>query len=67
LDQERARLQKEIVKLEDEISKTEKKLGNAGFVAKAPPEVVEEDRDRIRLAEEAKSKVLEALQRIKAV
>jgi valyl-tRNA synthetase len=67
LDQERARLQKEIVKLEDEISKTEKKLGNAGFVAKAPPEVVEENRDRIRLAEEAKSKVLEALQRIKAV
>ncbi|MBT7452085.1 MAG: valine--tRNA ligase, partial [Rhodospirillaceae bacterium] len=67
VEQERARLQKEITKHEAEIAKTEKKLGNPGFVAKAPPEVVEENRSRIAVAEAAKTKVLEALARISAV
>ena len=67
VEQERARLQKEITKHDAEISKIEKKLGNAGFVAKAPPEVVEENRSRVEAAEAAKTKVLEALSRISSV
>ncbi len=67
LDQERARLTKEIAKHDGEITKISKKLGNAGFIAKAPPEVVEENQDRLKAAEDAKAKVLEALERLKAI
>jgi len=41
------RLQKEIDKNESEIVKVERKLGNADFVARAKPEVVEENRTRL--------------------
>jgi valyl-tRNA synthetase len=43
---ERARLDREIRKLEGEVSKIEAKLGNAQFLARAPEEVVEEQRER---------------------
>ncbi len=46
-DAERARLAKEIGKLEKETAGLEKKLANADFVAKAPAEVVEEQRQRL--------------------
>jgi valyl-tRNA synthetase len=44
---EKARLSKEIDKLKGEAKKIEAKLGNAEFVAKAPEEVVEENRERL--------------------
>ena len=47
LDAERARLDKEIKRLQGEIAKCEGKLGNANFVANAPPEVVAQERQRI--------------------
>ena len=47
LDAERTRLEKAIAGVEDEISKIARKLDNPGFVAKAPPEVVEENRRRL--------------------
>ncbi len=40
LDAEVARLQKEAKKLEGEVTRAEKKLGNERFVANAPEEVV---------------------------
>ena len=46
LDEEVARLEKEIAKAADEIAKIDKKLANESFVAKAPSEVVEEQRAR---------------------
>jgi valyl-tRNA synthetase len=66
LDQERARLRKEIDKLADEIARLEKKLANENFVAKAPPEVVEEQKERRDEAETARGKLTEALDRIAA-
>ena len=44
---EQARLKREIARLEAEIKNCEGKLGNANFVANAPPEVVTQERDRI--------------------
>ncbi|MCB1643737.1 MAG: class I tRNA ligase family protein, partial [Xanthomonadales bacterium] len=48
LDAEKTRLAKEIKRLEGEIAKCHGKLGNANFVANAPAEVVEQERDRLR-------------------
>jgi valyl-tRNA synthetase len=47
LDAEKARLTKEITRIEVEIKKCEGKLGNANFVANAPAEVVVQERQRI--------------------
>ncbi|WP_158885841.1 valine--tRNA ligase [Rhodanobacter sp. L36] len=47
LDAEKARLAKEIARIEVEIKKCESKLGNANFVANAPAEVVTQERQRI--------------------
>jgi valyl-tRNA synthetase len=47
IEKERERLTKQIAKLETNIERTGKKLANEGFVAKAPPEVVQRERDRL--------------------
>ncbi len=47
LGAEKARLAKEIARIEVEIKKCEGKLGNASFVANAPAEVVMQERQRI--------------------
>jgi len=47
LGAEKARLGKEISRIEVEIKKCEGKLGNANFVANAPAEVVAQERQRI--------------------
>jgi valyl-tRNA synthetase len=44
---ERARVAKEIERLRTEKAKAEAKLGNAGFVARAPAEVVAQERARV--------------------
>jgi len=43
----RKRLDKEIAQLDKDIMSTEKKLANADFVARAPEEIVEENRQRL--------------------
>ncbi len=63
---ERQRLSKEIDKLAGEIGKIDAKLGNAGFVAKAPPEVVDEQRERRAETDQALTRLRQALDRIKA-
>jgi valyl-tRNA synthetase len=44
---ERERLQKEISRLEGEIAKARGKLANAGFVARAPAQVVAQEQERL--------------------
>jgi valyl-tRNA synthetase len=66
VDQEKARLSKEIDKHTAEIAKIDQKLGNANFVSRAPAEVIEEQRDRRATAEAAKQKLAEALARLSA-
>jgi len=64
LDGERARLGKEESKLIGEIERIDKKLGNAAFVAKAPEEVVEEEKAKRDGYAERLAKVREALARL---
>jgi valyl-tRNA synthetase len=61
---ERTRLQKERSKAEAEAGKIARKLDNANFVARAPEEVVEENRDRLQAAREEMARLDAALQRI---
>jgi valyl-tRNA synthetase len=67
LAKEKARLAKEVQKLDGEIDRIGKKLGNEQFIAKAKPEVVEEQKERQIEAQEARSKLQEALARLAAV
>ncbi|MDH4187142.1 MAG: hypothetical protein OEV08_09095, partial [Nitrospira sp.] len=57
-------LEKEIAKADDEIGKIDRKLGNEAFVAKAPVEVVEEQRARRADAAALKARLATALQRL---
>ncbi len=66
LGAEKARLAKEIGKLDGEITGLEKRLGNPQFVEKAPPEVVEEQKERVASAGETKAKLAAALTQLEA-
>jgi valyl-tRNA synthetase len=52
LDEERARLAKEVGKVEEELARVQKKLANADFIAKAKEEVVDKERQKARQFEE---------------
>ena len=64
IDAERARLQKEIGKTEGEIKKLSGKLSNEGFLAKAPEDVVAENRARLSEEEARRDKLNSALARL---
>jgi valyl-tRNA synthetase len=59
--QERARLERELEKTEADIANLDKRLGNEQFLAKAPPEVVAELRDRRATFEAKRVKIAAAL------
>jgi valyl-tRNA synthetase len=65
LDAERARLMKEMAKCDADIARVDGKLGNADFVARAPEEVVEGEREKREEAQARKAKLAEALARLK--
>jgi valyl-tRNA synthetase len=61
---EKVRLGKEIERLQNDSKKIEAKLGNADFVARAPEEIVEENRERLAEMEERRDKLAAALRRL---
>jgi valyl-tRNA synthetase len=64
---ERARLAKELGKVEADIKRVDGKLGNADFIARAPEEVVEGEREKRDEAEARRAKIVEALEQLKDV
>jgi valyl-tRNA synthetase len=62
---EKARLEKEIAKADADIKRVDAKLGNEKFLANAPEEIVEEEKEKREAALARKDKILEALARLK--
>ncbi len=61
---EKARLDKELAKAEADIKRVDAKLANEKFVANAPEEIVEEEKDKREAAVARKTKILEARERL---
>jgi valyl-tRNA synthetase len=66
-DAERARLQKNIDKLEQEGARLSAKLGNENFVARAPREVVDKEKEKLADSESALASLRAQLQRIETI
>jgi len=64
---ELARLDKEILRLQGEVQRVGGKLSNAGFVDKAPAEVIEKERAKLAEAEQALGKLAEQHARISSL
>jgi valyl-tRNA synthetase len=62
---ERARLGKEMQKADADIGRVDAKLNNPNFMARAPEEVVEEEKQKREEAVARKAKIAEALERLK--
>jgi len=62
---ERARLDKELARAEADIKRVDAKLANEKFVANAPEEIVEEEKEKREAAVARKAKIVEALERLK--
>jgi valyl-tRNA synthetase len=64
---ERARLQKNVQKFEQETARLGAKLGNENFVARAPQEVVDKEKEKLADAESALASLRAQLQRIETL
>jgi valyl-tRNA synthetase len=62
---EQARLGKELAKAEADIKRVDAKLNNEKFLSNAPDDIVEEEKDKREAAEARKSKILEAIERLR--
>jgi valyl-tRNA synthetase len=62
---EAARLQKELAKVTEEIARLHKKLSNERFVASAPEEIVEAEREKLAEYREAQERLSVALSRVR--
>ena len=63
---ERARLDKELQKIEADIQRIDAKLANADFIKRAPEEVVDAEREKREDAQMRHAKIREAQERLKA-
>ena len=61
---EKARLLKELEKIEAEVAKVEQKLGNTNFTGKAPPQVLQEHQQRLADWQAKRERAKSALQAI---
>ena len=62
---ERERLNKEVLRLEGEITKANAKLGNESFVARAPAQVVAQEKERVQNFSATLEKLREQLAKLK--
>jgi len=65
IDQEIARLEKELKTLNGEVERVEKKLANPGFVAKAPAAVIEEEKAKMNDYADKRDKVIARIAELK--
>ncbi len=61
LDGERTRLRRELVKIEEALDRTRRKLANQDFLERAKPEVVEQERAKLDQHEAVRAKIETAL------
>ncbi|TVR53053.1 MAG: valine--tRNA ligase [Gemmatimonadales bacterium] len=66
LEQERARLRKEIQRLDGQLVGAEKKLANEQFIGRAPAEVVAKEREKAAVFRDQRDKLQEKLQVLEA-
>ena len=67
VEEEEARLNKEIEKVQKDVGFFEKKLSNEKFVANAPPQVLEKDRGKLAAAEKKREILQQSLEKILAL
>jgi valyl-tRNA synthetase len=67
LSAEKTRLEKEAAKADADIKRVDAKLSNEKFVANAPEEIVEEEKEKREAAVARKAKIVEALKRLESV
>lgn len=65
MDKEIERLQKEKVNLEMELDRVNKKLSNEGFVAKAPAQVIDSEKEKLNKYTDMYEKIIERLETLK--
>lgn len=64
IEEEKGRLNKDLVELQSEIDRINNKLGNIGFMAKAPVTVVEKEKEKLAMYEEKYKTVKTRLEEI---
>jgi valyl-tRNA synthetase len=65
LDEEEKRVQKELAKVLEDLSRTQRKLQNQDFVSRAKPEAVEKEKEKARTMADKAAKLEESLERVK--
>jgi valyl-tRNA synthetase len=65
-EKEIARLTKELENVQREISRAEGKLNNAGFVAKAPAALVEQEKNKLAMNQQKAEQVAKRIEELKA-
>jgi len=64
VEEERARLQKELARCEEDIEFVSRKLSNEGFVNKAPEHIVQTERDKLEAYQDEKKTLLASLEEL---
>ena len=67
IEKENQRLNKELATIDKELSRVEGKLGTAGFLAKAPADVIEKEKAKAEELNGKKSAILERLEYLKTL
>ena len=65
VSQERARIEKELAELAGHIARSQERLSNQNFVAKAPPKVIEEHRQKLEELKTRRDALTQALAEFK--